>query len=130
MMKKAIFPGKPEDWKAAYTPGVVAETGKLLFISGQVAFDDRGLVVGCGDVVAQATKIFENLQAVLRAAGADFGSVIKTNYYITDVSLFPQVAALRPHYFSTPFPASTMVEVKGLVHPDLLLEIEAVAVVQ
>lgn len=129
-MKKAVFPGKPEDWTAAYTPGMVAEAGKLLFISGQVAFDERGLVVGRGDIVAQATKIFENLQAVLRAAGADFGSVIKTNYYITDVALFPQVAALRPRYFSAPFPASTMVEVKGLVHPDLLLEIEAVAVVQ
>ena len=129
-MKQAVFPGKPEEWKAAYTPGMVAAAGKLLFISGQVAFDDQGQVVGRGDIVAQATKVFENLQAVLRAAGADFSSVIKTNYYITDVSLFPKVAALRPRYFSAPFPASTMVEVKGLVHPDLLLEIEAVAVVQ
>ena len=128
-MKQAVFTGKPEEWKAAYTPGMVAAAGKLLFISGQVAFDDQGQVVGRGDIVAQATKVFENLQKVLRAAGADFGSVIKTNYYITDVSLFPKVAALRPHYFSTPFPASTMVEVKGLVHPDLLLEIEAVAIV-
>ena len=128
-MKKPVFPGKPENWTAAYTPGMIAEAGKLMFISGQVAFDEQGKVVGAGDIVAQATKIFENLQAVLRAAGADFGSVIKTNYYITDVSLFPKVAALRPRYFSAPFPASTMVEVKGLVHPDLLLEVEAVAVV-
>lgn len=128
-MKKAVFPGRPEEWKAAYTPGMVAEAGKLLFISGQVAFDDQGQVIGRGDIVVQAIKVFENLQKVLGAAGADFGSVIKTNYYITDVSLFPQVAALRPRYFSAPFPASTMVEVKGLVHPDLLLEIEAVAMV-
>lgn len=127
-MKKAVYPGKPENWTAAYSPGMAAPAGKLLFISGQVAFDDRGQVVGPGDIVAQATKIFENLRAVLRAAGVDFDSVIKTNYYITDVALFPKVAELRPRYFSHPFPASTMVEVKGLVHSDLLLEVEAVAI--
>lgn len=126
-MRKAVYPGNPENWTAAYSPGVVADAGKLLFISGQVAFDDRGQVVGPGDIVAQAERIFENLGAVLRASGSDFDSVIKTNYFITDVSLFPKVAELRPRYFSHPFPASTMVEVKGLVHPDLLLEVEAIA---
>ena len=129
-MSDAVFPANADNRKATYSPGVIAGTGRLLFISGQVAFDAEGKVVGRQDIVAQARKIFENLRSVLNAAGADFADVIKTNYYITDVSLFPSVSALRQEYFTAPYPASTMVEVKGLVHPELLLEIEAVAVVK
>lgn len=125
-MRKAIYPGNPEAWTASYSPAVLAQ-GRFLFISGQVAFDRNGQVVGPGDIVAQAERIFENLREILHAAGAGFEDVIKTNYYITDVSLFRHVAALRPRYFAAPFPASTMVEVKGLVHPELLLEVEAIA---
>jgi enamine deaminase RidA (YjgF/YER057c/UK114 family) len=126
---KPIYPGNPGDWKALYTPAMIVPAGKLAYISGQVAFDERGAVVGVGDIVTQAIRVFDNLGALLKASGSDFTRVIKTNYYITDVSLFPKVAELRPRYFSMPYPASTMVEVKGLVHPDLMLEIEAVALV-
>ena len=108
---------------------MIEPAAKLAYISGQVAFDERGAVVGVGDIVTQAIRVFDNLGALLKASGSDFTRVIKTNYYITDVSLFPKVAELRPRYFSMPYPASTMVEVKGLVHPDLMLEIEAVALV-
>lgn len=130
MSKEAIIPGEPEKWTATYSPAMVISAGKLLFISGQVAFDDEGKVVGKEDIVAQARKIFDNLKVVLNKAGADFKDVVKTNYYITDVSKFPEVAALRLEYFKAPFPASTMVEVKGLVHEDLMLEIEAVAMLE
>ena len=130
MSAEAIYPGEPEKWQASYSPGVAVSAGRFLFISGQVAFDDEGKVVGGGDIVAQARKIFENLRVILNKAGTDFKDVVKTNYYITDVSQFPKVAALRPEYFKGVFPASTMVEVKGLVHKDLMLEIEAVAVLE
>lgn len=130
MSKEVIFPGKPEAWTASYSPAVTVRAGRLLFISGQIAFDDEGEVVGPGDIVVQARKIFENLRAILNKAGASFGDVVKTNYYVTDVSQFPKVAALRTEYFEDVFPASTMVEVKGLVHEDLLLEIEAVAILE
>jgi len=128
MSKEAIYPGDPVTWTACYSPAVAVSAGKWLFISGQVAFDDEGNVVGKGDIVAQARKIFDNFGALLGKAGADFKDVVKTNYYITDVSQFAKVAALRSEYFKAPFPASTMIEVKGLVHEDLMLEIEAVAV--
>jgi len=75
-------------------------------------------------------KKFENLRVILNKAGIDFKDVMKTNYYITDVSKFPEVAALRSEYFKGVFPASTMVEVKGLVHKDLMLEIEVVSVLE
>ena len=128
MQKKSIIPGDPERWKATYSPGVAVSAGNLLFISGQVAFDDEGQVVGAGDIVAQARQTFKNLEAVLKKAGASFSDVIKTNYYVTDVSQFPKVSALRTEYFKDFFPSSTMVEVKGLAHKDLMIEIEAVAV--
>jgi len=130
MSKEVIFPGEPADWTASYSPAVTVGPGKMLFISGQIAFDDEGKVVGPGDMVAQARKIFENLRVILDKAGASFKDVVKTNYYVTDVSQFPKVAALRTDYFEGVFPASTMVEVKGLIHEDLLLEIEAVAVLE
>ena len=77
----------------------------------------------------QENGISEYLGKILRAADTDFGNVVKTNYYITDLSLFPEVAALRVQYFKAPYPASTIIEVKKLLHPDLLLEVEAVAMV-
>jgi reactive intermediate/imine deaminase len=130
MTREVIYPGDPEKWTATYSPAVAVSAAKLLFISGQVAFDEEGNVVGKGDIVAQARRIFENLRVLLNKAGADFKDVIQTNYYITDVSQFPKVVAMRPEYFKNSFPASTMVEVKGLVHKDLMLEIEAVALLK
>lgn len=130
MGKEAIFPRERSSWTASYSPAIVAPAGRQLFISGQVAFDDEGQVVGKGDIVVQAKRIFENIGVLLRKAGADFSDVVKTNYYITDVSQFPKVAALRSEYFGDVFPASTMVEVKGLVHKDLMLEIEAIALLK
>lgn len=127
---KAIFPTEPEKWTATYSPAVAVKSAGLLFISGQVAFDDDGNVVGPADIVVQARKIFDNIRILLEQAGLGFSDVIKTNYYVTDVSQFSKVAAMREEYFSGVFPASTMVEVKGLVHKDLVLEIEAVAVLK
>lgn len=130
MSKEPIFPGDPSKWTASYSPAVAVSLGKMLFVSGQVAFDQEGNVVGKGDIVAQTRKIFENIRAILKKAGADFEDVVKTTYYITDVSQFPKVAALRSEYFKGTFPASTMVEVKGLVHKDLTLEIEVIALLE
>lgn len=130
MSKEPIIPGDPSKWTAGYSPAVAVSSEKILFVSGQVAFDQEGNVVGKGDIVAQARMIFENIRLILKKAGADFKDVVKTNYYITDVSKFPEVAALRSEFFTAPFPASTMVEIKGLVHEDLMLEIEAMAILE
>lgn len=129
MSKEVIVPGDPEKWTASYSPGIVVKGETYLFISGQVAFDEDGHVVGKGDMVAQARHVFEKIRSILTKAGVDFSSVVKTNYYVTDVSKFPKVADLRSEYFKDNYPASTMVEVKGLVNKDLLIEIEAVAII-
>jgi len=109
---------------------IVEVTGpnRTIYISGQIAYDKDGKVVGAGDMKAQAEQVFRNLEAALTAAGATFSDVVKMNSYITDMSKVQAVRDVRAKYFTTAAPASTFVEVKGLVRPELLLEIEVVAV--
>jgi 2-iminobutanoate/2-iminopropanoate deaminase len=110
---------------------IVEVTGpvKTIYISGQIAYDKDGKIVGApGDMKAQAEQVFRNLQSALTAAGATFADVVKMNSYITDMSKAQAVRDVRARYFKDATPASTFVEVKGLVRPELLLEIEVVAV--
>jgi reactive intermediate/imine deaminase len=109
---------------------IVEVTGpnKTIYISGQIAFDKDGKLVGAGDMQAQAEQVFKNLEAALTAAGAKFSDVVKMNSYITDMSRIQAVRDVRARYFKDSLPASTFVQVAGLVRPDLLLEIEVVAV--
>ena len=110
---------------------VVEVTGpaKTVYISGQIAFDKDGTVVGAGDMKAQAEQVFKNLQAALDAAGAKFSDVVKMNTYLTDMSKAPAVREVRARYFGETTPASTLVQVVSLVRPELMLEIEVIAVV-
>src|SRR3954470_14438927 len=111
---------------------IVEVTGpnRTIYVSGQIAFDKDGKVVGApGDMKAQAEQVFRNLETALTAAGATFSDVVKMNSYITDMSKAQAVRDVRARYFKDATPASTFVEVKGLVRPELLLEIEVVAVV-
>jgi reactive intermediate/imine deaminase len=109
---------------------IVEVTGpnKTIYISGQIAYDKEGKLVGAGDMQAQAEQVFKNLEAALTAAGAKFSDVVKMNSYITDMSRIQAVRDVRARYFKDSLPASTFVQVAGLVRPDLLLEIEVVAV--
>ncbi len=101
--------------------------GDLIFVSGQAALDLEGNIVGEGDFSAQAEQAFENLQAVLAAAGSGLDKLIKVNIYVTDMSNFEKLVALRERYFSPPWPADTLVEVSALALPELMVEIEGVA---
>lgn len=86
-------------------------------------------MVGPGDIVAQTRQVMENLRLALERAGATFPDVVKVTNYVTDASLWPQVLPVRAEYLQEPYPASTFVEVAALMFPELLIEIEAVAVV-
>jgi reactive intermediate/imine deaminase len=103
---------------------------KTIYISGQIAYDQSGNLVGAGDMKAQAEQVFKNLEAALTAAGAKFSDVVKMNSYITDMSKAPAVREVRARYFGEAAPASTFVEVKGLVRPELMLEVEVIAAVR
>lgn len=129
MPKEAINPETLPAPVGPYSNVVTSGPGKLVFCAGQVALNADGEIVGEGDVVAQTRQVMENLKAALEAAGADFEDVVKIVNYMTDVSEFPKMAGVRREYLREPYPTSTLVEVQALMYPELLVEIEAIAVV-
>ena len=102
--------------------------GDLLFISGQAAIDEAGQIVGPGDFDAQAEQTFKNLARVLEAGGSSLEDVVKVTIFLTDMGNFPKIVELRGRWFTPPYPADTIVEVRSLALPELEIEIEAIAV--
>jgi reactive intermediate/imine deaminase len=103
--------------------------GGLIFVSGQVPLDETGAVVGAGDVAAQTRQVFRNLGAVLDAAGATFADVVKLTFFVRDIGAIGAIRAIRDEFVDTADPpASSLVEVSRLFMPELLIEVEAVAV--
>jgi 2-iminobutanoate/2-iminopropanoate deaminase len=99
----------------------------LLFVSGCIAVDAEGNLVGADDVVAQARQVFANLGAVLAAAGATFADVAKVTVFLVDIDDRVRINPVREEYFGETRPASTLVEVGSLVLPGAKVEIELVA---
>ncbi len=112
-----------------YTHVVDTSGQRTIYISGQVAINNMGEIVGVGDIRAQTEQVFENLRIALAAVNATFNDVVKIGVFVTDISQIPIVREVRNRYLNmaTP-PASTAVEVRALVRPELLVEIEATAV--
>lgn len=109
---------------------VVTATGRLVQVSGQVAFDEHGELVGVGDPLAQARQVFENLRRCLAAGGATFDDVVKFTVFVTDIDYLPAVREARDELVDpSRRPASSAVQVAALFRPEVLIEIEALAVV-
>jgi reactive intermediate/imine deaminase len=100
--------------------------GDLLFISGVMPVDAAGKVVGT-DAVTQVRHVFKNMAAILKAAGASFGDVLKVTVYLTDVADRPRINPVRQEVFGKTRPASTLIGVKELALPGMKVEIDAVA---
>ncbi len=110
--------------------GISAPAGKMVFVSGQVSRNAQGEIVGKGDIVAQTRQVLENMKSVLAQGGATLEDVVKVTVFVTNVAEhYSDIHRVRAEYFKSDYPASTMVEVKALVQPELMIEIEAVAVV-
>lgn len=108
-----------------YSHGV--KVGSTLYVAGQVAWGKDGKIVGENDFAAQAEQVFENISAILKAAGGDFSDVVKMNTYVTDPSNIIKLRDIRKKYFGENLAASTAVGVTGLAMPGLLIEVEVVA---
>ncbi|MFJ9824046.1 RidA family protein [Streptomyces sp. NPDC101160] len=109
---------------------VVWGTGRFVAVSGQLALDPGGAVVGAGDPASQARQVFANVERCLAAAGAGFEDVVKLTYFVTDMAHMPAIRAARDAAFDgIPLPASSAVQVAALVRPEFLLEIEAFALI-
>lgn len=112
-----------------YSHVVEVTGGRTLYISGQIAVDREGRVVGEADFAAQTRQVFENLKAALAASNATFDHVVKISVFVTDLSQLQTFRDIRNIYFTGQVPASTLVQVARLVRPELMIEIEATAVV-
>ena len=115
--------------KNYYSNAVRSEAGPLLWISGQVAVDKAGKLVGEGDLRKQAVQVLENIRAILSESGAAMSDIVKVTVYVTDIRAFNDIADIREKYFPEDGPASVICEVSALAWPEFMIEIEAVAVV-
>ena len=114
-----------------YTHVVLGADGRTVYIAGQVAFDSTGALVGAGDFRAQAERVFANLRVALASVGATFSDVVKTTTFVTDLGNVPALREVRGKYLDPARPpANSLLVVASLARPDLLIEIEAVAVLK
>ncbi|MBI1963665.1 MAG: RidA family protein [Candidatus Rokubacteria bacterium] len=113
-----------------YSHVVEVRGGRLIFVSGQLARDRHGNLVGKGDMRAQIRQVGENVKAALEAAGAGLADLVRTTTYVTDIDEFFRHVDVRMEYFGAALPTSTTVEVRRLSHPDFLVEVEALAVAE
>lgn len=108
---------------------VVPAAGRLMFVSGMTARRPDGSIAGVGDIRAQTRQVCENVRTALHAAGGSLDDVCRVDVYVRDMGDFAAIHEVRAEYFREPLPASTMVEVSALAHPDYLIEITAIAVI-
>lgn len=130
-MKKLIL--RPESFPpptaSYYSWGVKVKDATLLFISGVVALGPDGKILGEGDIEAQTRKTMENLEVILKEGGATLKDIIKVTVYLTSIDYVEAQKKVRSEYFKENQPASTLVVVKSLLKPEILIEIEAVAAI-
>jgi enamine deaminase RidA (YjgF/YER057c/UK114 family) len=107
----------------------VSGAQNIVFLAGQVAYDKDGGVAHRGDFPAQARQVFGAVRALVEAAGGRLENVVKITTYVTDVRYRQDFRVVRDEFFGARGPASTMVEVSALAHPDYLIEVEAIAVI-
>jgi 2-iminobutanoate/2-iminopropanoate deaminase len=115
--------------EGAFSAGTWAPAGRTVYVSGQVAMDAEGNVVGEGDIELQTETVLEHVKTVVGEAGGGMEDIVKVTVFITDMRHYDDIHEVRRRYFEEPYPASSMVEVSALIDPRLLIEIEAVAVI-
>lgn len=128
MARTPIFPPNAPRPIAPYSPGIAVGPGATVYVSGQIAIDPATQQFAGGDVAAQTHLAMRNLGAVLEAAGAGYGDVVKTTIYLRDMADFPAVNDAYAGYFAEPYPARATVQVARLPR-DAAVEIDAIAVV-
>lgn len=114
---------------ANYQMATRQDSGRLVYISGQVAWDAEGNTVGRGDIRAQARQVFQNLRQVLQEAGGDLSDLLKITTYVIRLDDYPAVVEVRQEFFPDGLPASTLIVVESLFHADWLLEVEGMAAI-
>jgi 2-iminobutanoate/2-iminopropanoate deaminase len=124
--RRTVDPGWAWDDRLPLAQG--KQIGNSIYVSGQIAYDSNGKLVGEGDMKAQTRQVFDNIKSILESAGSGLKDIVKINTYITDGSKFMDMLAVRSEIFGDDPPASTAVVVAALAFPALLIEVEAIAI--
>jgi len=124
--RDAVFGGKP--WPSRYTFVPAMRVGDTLYISGTTGTDDNGVITAPGDMEEQTRQIFRKFDALLKSLGASCDDIVSTTDYVTTTKDYSRTAAVRRELFRNGFPTSTGVLVAGLLRPQALIEISAIAV--
>ena len=129
MAKTTLNPDGLPVPRGSYSLVNIAQPGRMVFIAGQTASDHDGKVVGVGDARAQTRFILQKIQRAVGAAGGTINDVVAMSVFSTDVKYHRDINETRREVLGTNFPTSTMVQVVALARPELLLEINAIAVI-
>ena len=132
-MEKKIIPfGSAMGMKVAFCTAMSVDmksVEKIIWVSGHLAFDEKGDIVGKDDMYAQTEQVIQSIQKSLSELGATLDDVVEVNVYVRDMSQLKEIHEARLKYFKEPYPTSTLVEVSKFVHPDALIEMNALAVI-